>query len=327
MKICPKCQQTYTDENLNFCLNDGAVLTQSGGSTANGDALPETVFVNQPRPTNPNQPFGNQQQFGNQQYGTWNNPNQPPQPQFSMQPQAKSSKSWVWVVGILGFLVLLCGGGGLLGYFALREVGDNIVVSNNNSKPKVSPTVASNVTRYDMTLWNPDVGEFATTTYADNKFTVEVTKPNYYYVVITQPNATTKAEHETQNVTTRVTVVNRLAKAVKYGFGLVVHSDTTPLNQDYAFVIDSENKKYRILRHSFKEEKVLTGWTSSSAIKSGTAENVLEVRDNGGLMNFFINGQFIKAVDDENNNTDGIAGIYSSDSIPIDFSNLEIEKK
>jgi hypothetical protein len=325
MKICPKCQQTYTDENLNFCLNDGAVLTQSG--TANNDALPETVFVNQPRPTNPNQPLGNQQPFANQQYGAWNNPNQPQQPQFSMQTPAKSSKTWIWVVGILGFLVLFCGGGSLLGYFALREAGDDIVISNNNSRTNVSPTPASKVTKYDMTLWKPDVGEFATTTYAANKFTVEVTKPNYYYVVITQPNATTKAEHETQYMITRVTVVNRLAKPVKYGFGLVVHSDTTPLMQDYAFVIDSEKKKYRILRHSAKIEKVLTPWTYSSAIKSGTAENVLEVRDNGALMNFFINGQFIVPVDDEDDNTDGIAGIYSSDSIPIDFSNLEIEKK
>lgn len=325
MKICPKCQQTYTDENLNFCLNDGSVLTQTGGSRNTDDALPETVFVNQVRPTTPNQQFGNQPQPSFQPQNAWNNPQQQ---QFSMQPAPKSSKSWVWVVGILGVIVLLCGGFGLLGFITYRASNDDKYNGNNYyPTPSVSPTVASNVIKYDMSLWTTDVGEFATTTYSNNKFTVEVTKPNYYYVVITQPNATTKAEHETQNAITKISVSNRLAKPVKYGFGLVVHSDTTPLTQDYAFVIDSQNKKYRILHHSLKNEKVLTNWTSSTAIKSGTEDNILEIRDVGNAMQFYINGQFIKTVTDEDKNADGIAGIYSSDNIPIDFSNLQIEKK
>jgi hypothetical protein len=323
MKICPKCQQTYTDENLNFCLNDGGVLTQMGAS--GGDALPETVFVSPPRPTNPNEAFGNQPQVNNQPQPAWNNPQQQQAGQFSMQPKAKSSKTWLWVVGILGVLVLLCGGG-LLGLMFYSASGDKPYNANYSTSPTVAPTVASNVMKYDMSLWKPDVGEFATTSYADNKFTIEVTKANYYYVMVTQPSAS-KAEHETQDAITKLTVSNRLSKPSKYGFGLVVHSDTTPLTQDYAFVIDSENKKYKILHHSFKTEKVLTNWTSSSAIKSGSADNVLEVRDEGDKMQFYINGVFVKSVDDEDDNTGGIAGIYSSESTPIDFSNLQIEKK
>jgi hypothetical protein len=27
MKQCPKCHQTYSDEQLNFCLDDGEMLT------------------------------------------------------------------------------------------------------------------------------------------------------------------------------------------------------------------------------------------------------------------------------------------------------------
>lgn len=46
MKVCPKCNQTYTDENLNFCLNDGEYLTQRA------DDAPPTVFMNEPRITN-----------------------------------------------------------------------------------------------------------------------------------------------------------------------------------------------------------------------------------------------------------------------------------
>jgi hypothetical protein len=333
MKICPKCQQTYTDENLNFCLNDGSTLTQK---SEGGDALPETIFVSQPPPTTPNQPFPTapnqpfgggqqqQQQFGGAPQNAWNAP-QSPYPQTSS-PQRKS-KSWVWVLGILGVLVLLCGGGGILGFIALRNANDSSNYNFSYPTPTASPTVSSNITKYDMTLWKPYAGDAATTSYSDGKFTIEVTKDNYYYVVITQPNATTKAEHETQNATTKVTVVNRLAQSSKNGFGLVVHSDTTPLTQDYAFVIDSENKKYRILHHSLKQEKILTNWTSFSGIKSGTAENVIEVRDTGKVMQFYINGQFVKSVNDEDDNTDGIAGIYSSEKMPIDFTNLQIEKK
>jgi uncharacterized protein DUF4190 len=63
MKRCPKCQQTYSDDLQNFCLNDGEYLVdaqleppptiiggQSPGSLSD-DSTP-TVLLNQPRVTN-----------------------------------------------------------------------------------------------------------------------------------------------------------------------------------------------------------------------------------------------------------------------------------
>ncbi len=99
MKICPRCQKTYSDEGLNFCLDDGAVLTQSATVA---QSLPATVLLNQTPPTKPNQPFGSQSSAPS----GWNNSNQ-----FSMPPPPKKSKTWIWVLGILGGLMLLCGGG------------------------------------------------------------------------------------------------------------------------------------------------------------------------------------------------------------------------
>src|SRR5689334_3560855 len=32
MKICPQCQTTYTDETLQFCLQDGTPLVNQAGS-------------------------------------------------------------------------------------------------------------------------------------------------------------------------------------------------------------------------------------------------------------------------------------------------------
>lgn len=62
MKKCPRCGQTYTDSNVNFCFNDGELLSyladdapptllKNRPSTFVDDA-PETEFFNQPRATN-----------------------------------------------------------------------------------------------------------------------------------------------------------------------------------------------------------------------------------------------------------------------------------
>jgi len=55
MKICPRCQKTYTDDNLNFCLEDGTVLT-----TASAASMPDTLLMSEPRPTQPQQPMQSQ---------------------------------------------------------------------------------------------------------------------------------------------------------------------------------------------------------------------------------------------------------------------------
>lgn len=52
MKRCPKCGQTYTDGNINFCLNDGELLsqpTEAPGTTF--DDSPPTIMMDQPRVT------------------------------------------------------------------------------------------------------------------------------------------------------------------------------------------------------------------------------------------------------------------------------------
>ncbi len=55
MKRCPKCNQTYSDDELNFCLNDGEMLMQESSSASSRpyDDPPPTVMMNEPRVTNP----------------------------------------------------------------------------------------------------------------------------------------------------------------------------------------------------------------------------------------------------------------------------------
>ena len=50
MRVCPKCNESYTDENLNFCLADGELLLE----TETQDA-PPTVILDSARVTNDGQ--------------------------------------------------------------------------------------------------------------------------------------------------------------------------------------------------------------------------------------------------------------------------------
>lgn len=329
MKICPKCQQTYTDETLNFCLNDGTTLAQTGAGSA--DDLPQTVMIQPPRQTNPGQSsFGNQsgqnQGFGSQapqfgapsQQGGWNA--SPQQPQFSMQTPSASggSKTWIWVLGILGVLVLVCGGGfGLLVLIGMNS--DNY--ANNTTYNSATPTPnTKNLTKYDMSRWTSETDEYATTKYSGGNYSIETIRADYYYVVLTK-------DLQTQDKITKLTVKTFDAKSVSGGFGLVVHSYATPLVGDYAFLIDTDKKRYRIVEHLVKTEKVLVAWKDSSAIKGGSSENILEVRDNGDKMEFYINGQRVDSIDDKYANSTGVAGLYACDGIKIEYSNLTTETK
>lgn len=335
MKICPNCQKTYSDETLNFCLECGTTLTVSAPKTD----LPQTVFIppanptsppsgfgNQPHSSGQNQGFGNQPpQFGtpNQSQGNWGNPQQP---QFSMvtpqiQSPPKSSKTWIWVLGILGVVAVLCGGS-FLALIVVNNSGNSGYTPNNStgktSTPTVSPT-PKDLVKFDMSRWKTGSDEYADTSYSNGVVTVEVTKANYYYVLLT--------DVKTQDKITKVTVKNTGSNSTNVGFGLIVHSYSTPLIGDYAFLIDTDQKRYRIVEHLLKNEKDLKDWKNSSAIKGGSSENILEVRDSGDKMEFYINGELVTTVDDKYDNQAGVAGIYACDGLKIEFSNLTTESK
>lgn len=55
MKQCPRCDKTYSDDGLNFCLDDGELLAQSieTGQARPFDDSPPTVILDQARITNP----------------------------------------------------------------------------------------------------------------------------------------------------------------------------------------------------------------------------------------------------------------------------------
>ena len=232
MKICPTCRKTYTDDGLNFCLQDGSVLTFAGPEQ------PATVVMNPPRPTDPS-PGTMRPTVGQQP--NWGN-----QPAYSMQPPKKSSRAWIWVVGILGLAVLLCGGGGI-GLFLIEKMSDANNVSKGNSinrpnavaTPTPPPFSSTSVDTIDLSQWVKDFSIYGTTEFVGDELVMASKKKDFYYVLVAPDT------YRTDGAATHVTVRNVENANSSLGYGLIFHSDTTPLIKDYAFLIDSKRQKYQ----------------------------------------------------------------------------------
>lgn len=311
MKICPKCQKTYADENLNFCLNDGTLLTRTSQPE---DALPATVFMSPP-PPDPNNNFSIQSTVQND----WNK-----RDQFSMQQPPKKSKTWIWILGILGGLFLLCGGG-LVGFIALvaniNENKSNTIISEKreiSASPSVAPEEKDNFEKIDLSVFDQKFPEYGSLEYKADELIMSSKRKGTYFVLVPTRN------YKTEDAATRITVRNVDEENTRLGFGLVLHSANEPLKQDYAFLIDSENKKYRVVRHKSQKEIDEIQWTKSLAINDGMQKNVLEVRDEGGNMNFFINGESVTTLKNTEGYKGGVTGFYAGDAIPVAFSRLEV---
>jgi len=110
------------------------------------------------------------------------------------------------------------------------------------------------------------------------------------------------------------------------GYGLVFNSETTPLTNGYAFLIDTKRKKYRVVRHESEQEKTVTAWTSSSLIKEGSEPNVLEARGSGDKIALYINGQLATTITNKQGPKSGVPGLYVGDGTKIGFRKLEVVK-
>ncbi len=128
MKRCPRCKKTYSDENLNFCLEDGellSVLAYDPQPSRYSDDPPPTVVLSEARVTNP---------------ASW--PQSPPvhwQPQhiqrqpFLQQNYSDSRDQTLptisLILGIASVVLICCYGGiwlglpaAVLGYLGMRNV-------------------------------------------------------------------------------------------------------------------------------------------------------------------------------------------------------------
>lgn len=128
MKHCPRCQKTYEDPVLNFCLDDGELLmVLAPGRYA--DDSPPTVILDQARVTNPaswpqtpqSQPPARYQNpqpaYQNQQFG-----------QNYVAAKDQTLPTISLILGICSFLLICCYGGiwlglpaAIVGFIGLRN--------------------------------------------------------------------------------------------------------------------------------------------------------------------------------------------------------------
>ena len=319
MKICPTCRRTYEDDGLNFCLEDGSVL-----NLTSPDAAP-TVVMDQPRPTN--YPPGREikTSWDAQDAG-----------RYSMQPKKKSSKAWLWAVGILGLVVLLCGGGiaGFFFYVASRpnsnlSITSSKGVTNSSSNrgnsfttqsPSPSPDAPATVEEVDLSTQADQVSVYGTTEFQGDELVMASKQKGYYYVLVAD------ARYDTVGATTRVTLRNMDAGASDLGYGLLFYSSDTPLDDDVAFLIDTKRRRYRVVRHEPGDEVIVTPWTSSNLVNAGSAANVLEARDKGEKTELYINEQLATTITNKDKPSRGAPGLYTGDGIKIAFKQLEIAR-
>lgn len=137
MKRCPSCGQSYSDENINFCLNDGELLSRQTGSSSYqppysqgaADDSPPTVVLDQARVTNPTgwPASGGPIAAYQQQYQS---------PIFSQQPAAASPNQVLGIVslatGASSFVLGWCCGLGIILGPAAIITGIIAIVQNKN---------------------------------------------------------------------------------------------------------------------------------------------------------------------------------------------------
>src|ERR1044072_2159679 len=133
MKICPNCQQKYPDDDLNFCLNDGGILTKVI------EDAPPTILLNKPRTTNQNWSY---QEPWNDPFAPWWQDAQPPapyqDPNMMRQPWSQGVDQTLPIISlVLGILsvVFTCWCGGF--YFGIAALITGYICMNNaNNNPQ-----------------------------------------------------------------------------------------------------------------------------------------------------------------------------------------------
>jgi hypothetical protein len=186
---CPSCNQTYTDETLTFCPNDGTPLVRETApppydaqAGMYGGAPPPPG--NYPPPPQGGGHYPGQQQPGGQPPpppGGWQQPYGQQQQQYAPQYGAPAGGAKSKMPIIIGLLALLLIGGGIGLYFLLRD--------NSSSTARVDTPGTPGVTRTPgSTSTYPTPGTTSTTT-TGGSYSDDEKHRLFQAVGITQDNA------------------------------------------------------------------------------------------------------------------------------------------
>jgi hypothetical protein len=154
MKRCPKCNRSYKDDSLRFCLEDGTPLTST---TRGGEAPPTEILPRVPEtqrssaPTIPSYP-GPESARSTPSEGRQSNP--------------------ILTGGVIAIALLLLVLVGIVGYFVIRQSGSSNTNTAKNDPP-VTPTPKSGTSPDGRDT--PDSREDATPTPPPNASPLQIT--------------------------------------------------------------------------------------------------------------------------------------------------------
>jgi hypothetical protein len=333
MKRCPQCNRTYADDALSFCLDDGSPLVSASAPSSFDPSA--TVQYPQSRDTNPPPTIAYQPGQQQQPPPPPQQPSSPPPAWSPMPPMQTQKRSvWPWLLGI-GAVLVFMGIGAVILIVAIAGVtNDNKNNSNNNNRAanRNSNANSNTNTRSDLTTftddfstqsWGTGPSQYGNLWYLNEEYHMHATKSGF--IVIYAPD---KAEYKTENATVRVGLRSVDGNPPETGYGLVVHGEKKDGKlEDYAFLISNgPDPKYKIVYHKAGVETKLVDLTSSSAIRTGTSPNQIEVRIKDRKIDLYINGQFITSITDTEEYLRGRVGLYTSDAGEVAFDDLEISK-
>ncbi len=261
-----------------------------------------------------------------------------------MPPQAPQKRSaWPWVLGI-GAVLVFMGIGVVILIFAVAKIANNnnnngnsnnankVANKNTNKNANADETSTNTNSRSNLTSftddfstksWGTGESQYGNIWYQDEEYHMHATKGGF--IVMYGPD---KPEYKTENATVRVGLRSIDGNPPLTGYGLTVHGEKKDGKlEDYGFLIyNGENPKYKIVLHKAGAETKIVDWTPSTTIRTGTTPNQLEVRIRDLKMDFYINGQFVTSITDEQTYRRGRVGLYTSDVGEVAFDDLEVSK-
>jgi hypothetical protein len=354
MKQCPACKRTYTDDALLFCLEDGTQL-QSFGATQSSNATAETLISYDPD-TDPNKtlafnPARDTIPPPTNPYPSAPSVSQtPPAPSWSPTPQyrpaplfqpARKSGGKGWIIAVIAGVVAL--GIGVIIFLtvgresstASTNSGSPVAKNSNAATTNTSTTInanrgnmppPSNSLKDDFSTENWPTGDAAYNSfYQDGEYHMQG-KPNLYVYMFPR----NIGSYASKDATVKVTARSVTSRSPEYGYGLIVHGRISKSNklEGYGFLLYTGTPaKYEIVRFTDGDPKAEVSWTPSSAIRSGTSPNQIEVRTSGPQLSLYVNGQFVRSITDTVGFTEGFVGLYTSETNEVAFDDMEIERQ
>jgi hypothetical protein len=145
MKRCPTCNQTFTDPNLSFCVEDGTPLVKAVSPAEDPDATVVSPSSSQSASASATEAAGEDTSGS----ADWKGPAYQPPGQFGAPPAPPKRKAWPWVLGILALLVLALTGLGIAAVVylprMLKAENENRSSASDNARSDRNSSANSNL--------------------------------------------------------------------------------------------------------------------------------------------------------------------------------------